>query len=94
MLTTEVIVALVLGVPALLVAAAALWIAYLTYAFSRESHSSLLAAHVPLWPAHYPSLFPDAGSWASSPRLSSVSADGLPVPPPAFPGPLRRRVNR
>lgn len=45
-LTTEVIVALALGVPSLLVAAAALWIAYLTYAYFREPPS---ASRMPSW---------------------------------------------
>ncbi|KAK8004573.1 hypothetical protein PG989_004292 [Apiospora arundinis] len=93
MLTTEVIVSLALGIPALLVAAAALWIAYLTYAFSRQSHASVSTIRVPLWPAYYPTLFPTAGSNSSSYRLLSIADDGLIVPQPVLPGPVRRRLN-
>ncbi|KAK7968065.1 serine/threonine phosphatase 2C ptc2 [Apiospora aurea] len=62
-LSTEVIVALALGVPSLLVAAVALWIVYLTYAHSREPPPSM--NRIPSWPSQYPLLAP-GGTWASS----------------------------
>lgn len=81
-LTTEVIVALALGVPSLLVAAVALWIAYLTYTHSREPPSM---HRIPSWPSQYPSMSPRS-TWASS---GFMVKDGLVAPQATF----RYRVN-
>ncbi|KAK8099861.1 hypothetical protein PG999_010235 [Apiospora kogelbergensis] len=88
MLSSEVIVALALGIPSLFVAAAALWVAYLTYAHSRdrESLSSTSAVRVPSWPSQYP-LLAAADAWTGNGPPSPV------IPHAAFPGSFRRRVN-
>ncbi|KAK8004574.1 hypothetical protein PG989_004293 [Apiospora arundinis] len=88
MLSTEVIVALALGIPSLFVAAAALWVAYLTYAYSRdrESLSCSSSARIPSWPSQYP-LLAATDSWIGNGYPSSV------LPQAAFPGSIRRRVN-
>ncbi|KAK8032650.1 hypothetical protein PG990_002384 [Apiospora arundinis] len=88
MLSTEVVVALALGIPSLFVAAAALWVAYLTYAYSRDrdSHSSSSSARIPSWPSQYP-LLAAADSWTGNGYPSSV------MPHAALPGSIRRRGN-
>lgn len=65
MVSDEVVVALVLGVPSLSVAVISLWITYLTYAHSRSSPSSPVS-RIPSWPAtQYP--FPlNHDAWRSS----------------------------
>ncbi|KAK8004571.1 L-Aspartase-like protein [Apiospora arundinis] len=92
MLSEEVIVALALGVPSLLVAAISLWIAFLTYNTSRSSFSPP-ASRVPSWPgAQHPTPF-DAGAWPSSGSFLHNARDHVNAPQAAFPGPsLRRRA--
>ncbi|KAK6815772.1 hypothetical protein PG987_016538 [Apiospora arundinis] len=80
MLSSEVVVALALGIPSLFVALAALWIAYLTYI---KQSPSVAATHVaaPTWPSQqHPPLDPDDNRIVFRPQAM-------------FPGapPLRRR---
>ncbi|KAK8034047.1 hypothetical protein PG993_009042 [Apiospora rasikravindrae] len=87
MVSEEVIVALALGVPSLLVAAISLWITYLTYSQSRLM-SCPPARRIPSWPAaHYSFLFDTGSDSASGDAYSPV------VPRATFPGDsLRRRT--
>lgn len=82
MATDEVIVAIALGLPSLVVAVLALWVAYLTF-----QHSRLASAHnhphtprrVPSWPAPDP--------WVMA--LPPVPAADYQLP--TFPGQIRQR---
>ena len=86
MASEEVVVALALGIPSLLVAAISLWIAFLTYAHSR-SPLILRASRTPSWPEpHQPAFNTGDGSLFHR-------ANGPIVPPPTFSGEsLRRRL--
>ncbi|KAK8058021.1 hypothetical protein PG994_008469 [Apiospora phragmitis] len=85
MLSSEVIVALALGIPCFFVAVATLWIAHLTYI---KQSPPVPANRIGTWPSQYS----DGGTWACSGY--SVSVDGPVVPQAAFPAegrPVRRR---
>ncbi|KAK8113531.1 hypothetical protein PG984_014057 [Apiospora sp. TS-2023a] len=93
MLSSEVIVALALGIPSFVVAVAALWIAYLTY--TRQHLAPPINRPISSWPSdQYPLLSPNGsgGTWASSGYNSRDN--GPVVPQAAFPAegrPVRRR---
>ncbi|KAK6815769.1 hypothetical protein PG987_016535 [Apiospora arundinis] len=88
MLSTEVIVALALGIPSLFIAAAALWVAYLTYTHSRnrEPLTSPSATHISSWPPQYP-LLTTSYTWINN------GPPGPVIPQAALPGSIRRRGN-
>ncbi|KAK7963421.1 hypothetical protein PG996_008888 [Apiospora saccharicola] len=72
----EVVVALVLGVPSLLVAAISLWITYLTYSHSRSPPSPPVS-RIPSWPAAQYPVPLSHDTWPSS--ESSVHGANTPV---------------
>ncbi|KAK8099858.1 hypothetical protein PG999_010232 [Apiospora kogelbergensis] len=93
MLSSEVVIALALGIPSLFVAVAALWIAYLTYT---KQPPSLPTSRTAYWPSQYPRtlIFPNSDIPASSGGCYVGRDDEDPLAPQAvFPGgrPLRRR---
>jgi hypothetical protein len=80
MLSDEVIVAIALGLPALIVAVLALWVAYLTYNGTRlqsDHHRTHTPERIPSWPSLNRSIV-----------LPAVAEYDL----PAFPGTVRRRI--
>ncbi|KAK8099860.1 hypothetical protein PG999_010234 [Apiospora kogelbergensis] len=86
MASQEVVVALALGIPSLLVAAISLWIAFLTYTHSRPA-PLLRRSRTPSWPEQHQPTF-DAGNGSLF-----HGANGPIFPPPAFSGEsLRRRL--
>ncbi|KAK7963420.1 hypothetical protein PG996_008889 [Apiospora saccharicola] len=83
MLSSEVVVALALGIPSFFVAVAALWIAYLTYT---RHHPPAPSNRNTSWPSPYQSFLQNGGTWPGE--------EGPIVPEAAFPAegrPVRRR---